>query len=266
MSGHLVFIPAYNCSQQIGRVLKQFESLPAGFVDRVLVIDNRSTDNTLDVACSAALNFKGPEILVCRNVENYGLGGSQKVGFAHALNHGYDRVTILHGDDQGSILDLVPVLQHQNNALQDALLGARFMRDSTLTGYSRFRTLGNEAFNLLFSLVARKRLFDLGSGLNSYRTQIFSDDFHLQFPDDLTFNYCMALAHAHLGHDVHFFPIEWREEDQVSNVKLFRQASKVLGMLGNFALRPNRFLAEEHRHRIVESYHSEIIYQSRTNS
>src|SRR2546427_941774 len=84
MSRHLVFIPAYNCARQIARVLRQFESLPTGFVDRVLVIDNRSTDETLQVACDAARQFTSCEIQVCRNVENYGLGGSQKVGFAHA--------------------------------------------------------------------------------------------------------------------------------------------------------------------------------------
>ncbi|EMT5436378.1 MULTISPECIES: glycosyltransferase family 2 protein [Stenotrophomonas] len=265
MSRHLVFIPAYNCARQIARVLRQFESLPTGFVDRVLVIDNRSTDETLQVACDAARQFTSCEIQVCRNVENYGLGGSQKVGFAHALENGFERVTILHGDDQGSIADLVPVLSGDSVNL-DALLGARFMPGSTLPGYSAFRTFGNEVFNLLFSLVARKRLHDLGSGLNSYRTAIFRGGFHLRFPDDLTFNYCMVLAHSHLRHSMTFFPITWREDDQISNVRLFRQASKVLALLGAFALRPRAFLSRDHRQRVTADYRTEVIYQSRTGA
>lgn len=265
MSRHIVFIPAYNCSRQITRVLKQFESLPAGFVDRVLVIDNRSTDDTLEVACNAAREFTGPEILVCQNIENYGLGGSQKVGFAHALENGFERVTILHGDDQGSIVDLIPALSDGGDSV-DALLGARFMRGSTLAGYSYFRTFGNQVFNFLFSLVAHKRLYDLGSGINSYRTSMFKDGFHLRFPDDLTFNYCMVLAHAHLRHELRFFPIVWREDDQISNVRLFRQASKVLNLLGTFALRPRTLLAKDLRQRAVSEYRTEVIYQSKTGA
>lgn len=259
---HLVFVPAYNCAAQIGRVLAQFAGLPDGVVDRVLVIDNRSSDDTLAAACRA-VDGLAVETHVVRNLQNYGLGGSQKVGFAHALAHGFDRVTILHGDDQGSIADLLPALSVDHAPIAGALLGARFMRGSRLDGYSAFRTFGNRVYNRLFSLVAGRRLFDLGSGLNSYRTRIFGDGFHLRFPDDLTFNYCMVLAHVHLRHDPAFFPIHWREDDQVSNVRLFRQATRVLQLLGGYARDREGFLAAEHRAVPRADYPSETVHCNR---
>ncbi len=258
---HLVFIPAYNCAAQIGRVMAQIRALPAGRVDRVLVIDNHSTDDTLESASRAAEDLS-TEVLLTRNVENYGLGGSQKVGFQHALEHGFDRVTILHGDDQGSITDLLPVLDQPHAAQRNALLGARFMPGSRLHGYPAFRTFGNQTYNRLFSLVSGTRLYDLGSGLNSYRTPIFKDGFHLRFPDDLTFNYCMVLAHVRLRHDPLFFPLEWREDDQVSNVKLTRQAVRVLQLLGAYARDPEQFLATDHRGVARSSYPTEIVYRN----
>jgi len=258
---HLVCIPAYNCAKQIGRVLAQLGNLPVDAVHRVLVIDNRSSDGTLEAACTAAFNV-ATEVLVARNIENYGLGGSQKVGFQHGLDHDFERVTILHGDDQGSITDLLPILDQPQHASKDALLGARFMDGSRLQGYSAFRTLGNRAYNLLFSTVARSRLYDLGSGLNSYRTRIFRNGFHMSFPDDLTFNYCMVLAHGRLKHDTMFFPIEWREEDQVSNVKLTRQALRVLQLLGAYARDADRFLAADHRTLTRTAYPTEIVYRN----
>lgn len=45
----LVFIPAYNCAKQITRVLAQFDGIERHFAE-VLVVDNRSPDNTLEAA------------------------------------------------------------------------------------------------------------------------------------------------------------------------------------------------------------------------
>ena len=45
-----------------------------------------------------------------RQDQNYGLGGSHKVAFGYAAAHGYEHLVVLHGDDQGAIVDLLPIL------------------------------------------------------------------------------------------------------------------------------------------------------------
>ena len=50
----LVFIPAYNCAPQIGRVLAQFDAVPAGRFAEILVLDNGSKDGTQQAALAAA--------------------------------------------------------------------------------------------------------------------------------------------------------------------------------------------------------------------
>ncbi len=42
----LVFIPAYNCENQIIRVLEQFDSEVLEYISEIIVVNNRSTDNT----------------------------------------------------------------------------------------------------------------------------------------------------------------------------------------------------------------------------
>jgi hypothetical protein len=76
----------------------------------------------------------------------------------------------------------------------------------------------------------------------------------------LTFNYSLVLAHVQLGHSMRFFPIHWREDDQISNVKLTRQAARVLKMLGAFALGRGRFLKTEQRVVARTGYPSEILF------
>jgi len=255
----LVFIPMYNCEAQIARVLATFDAASTALIDTVLVINNRSTDDGERVASERVERLEGAHARLLRNDDNYGLGGSHKVAFQYAMDHDYDWVAVLHGDDQGQLSDLLPHLEAGAHLELDCLLGARFHPDSSLPGYSAFRTAGNHVFNWLFSMVTGTRLYDLGSGLNLYRVDILRDHFYLRFADDLTFNYCMVMAHSYYRHRIRFFPIVWREDDQISNVRLFSQARRVLGLLLQFLVNKKGFLQREHRHTPRASYPAQEV-------
>lgn len=255
----LVFVPMYNCARQIPRVLARFDDRAKSLVHGLLVVDNRSTDGGAEIAAGIVARMTGIDARVVRNDENYGLGGSHKVAFDHAIMHGYRYVVVLHGDDQGALDDLLPLLERGAHHDVDALLGARFHPDSRLEGYSALRTWGNRVLNRLFGLAIGSRVRDLGSGLNLYSTRILHNRFWLRFPDDLTFNYCMVLAHAAFRHRVRFFPIVWREEDQVSNVRLYSQTRKILRILTSYVEDPTAFLGAEHRAIVREAYRAQPV-------
>ncbi|MGG4034635.1 glycosyltransferase family 2 protein [Paenibacillus cisolokensis] len=258
----LVFIPMYNCEKQIVRVLQQFTTDIKHYIDEVLIVNNRSTDNGEAMAISKIKTMKGLKVSVVRNTENYGLGGSHKIAFQYAIRNSFDYVIVLHGDDQGNINDILPFLIQGLHRKVDCLLGARFHPASKLQGYSRFRTFGNYIYNMLFSIVTKHRIYDLGSGLNCYKVDRLKDNFYHQYPDDLTFNYCMILGSIYFKHSIHFFPLVWREDDQVSNVKMIRQAFKVLALLLKFAINKSKFLQNEHREKVIMNYDSELIFKN----
>ncbi len=249
----LLFIPVYNCEKQIVRVLEQLGPAEMAFISKVIVVNNQSTDGTEEAVLSFMRAHASLPITLLRNRENYGLGGSHKVAFSYAIEHGYDYVIVLHGDDQGSLSDFIPVLGKGYYRKHDCILGARFMRGSKLEGYSRFRTFGNIVYNLLFAMVTRKRIYDLGSGLNMYSVSMLRSKFYEKFPDNLMFNYLMILAAQYYGHDIKFYPISWREDDQVSNVKMASQAVRVLGMLKDYYRDP-AVIEGEYRQSPVEAY------------
>lgn len=258
----LVFIPSYRCEGQIRRVLAQFDSRVQQWIDTVIVVDNQSPDQTLETAVERGrVALTDCNFIAWRNNDNYGLGGSHKAAFCYAIEHGFDYLVVLHGDDQANILDLLPQLEAGDHLKVDCLLGARFMPGSQLIGYSWFRTFGNRVYNTLFSVVARSIIYDLGSGLNLYRIETFREFYFKTFPDDLTFNYVMLLASYHHKQKVRFFPITWREEDQRSNVKLFRQAFKVLRLLAGYALKRGQFIDKDMRGRAFDSYTGQIVYR-----
>lgn len=254
----LLFIPAYNCEKQIERVLNQLDRNVLSYFRKVLVVNNRSTDNTEGVVLDYIKENPDKPIKLMRNTENYGLGGSQKMAFHYAVEHGYDYVCMLHGDDQGDIHDFIPMLQKEIYERYDCVLGARFMRGSKQEGYSKFRTFGNVVYNFIFAFVTRQRIFDLGSGLNLYSTKMLKDSFFEKFPDNLMFNYVMILASHYYKHNIVFYPVSWREEDQVSNVKMMNQAITVLKMAFTYLIR-KEVIKEEYREVIRDAYTSEEI-------
>jgi dolichol-phosphate mannosyltransferase len=258
----LLFIPVYNCERQIPRVISQLTPDVNCLLSEVIVINNRSTDGSQTAAISALKTLQGPPAKVLLNDANYGLGGSHKVAFNFALANGFDYCIVLHGDDQGSIADLVPLIRSDAHRGVHCLLGARFMLGSRLAGYSALRTFGNRVFNLIYSLASGVRIHDLGSGLNLYAVSALRDRTYLSHADDLTFNYHMILHSIAAGWRLHFFPIVWREADQVSNVKLVRQSLRVLKIAFDYTVRRRRYLAKDHSSPPKRDYTATVVFDS----
>ncbi|MDD4849061.1 MAG: glycosyltransferase family 2 protein [Gemmiger sp.] len=259
----LVFIPAYNCEKQLPRVLNQLlDAEVQQKIQRCIVVNNRSTDGTEAAVEGWLAAHPGAPVSLLRNDENYGLGGSHKVAFGYAVAHGYDYLVVLHGDDQGDIRDLLPLLAAGTHRQYDCCLGSRFMRGSQIGGYSPLRIAGNYGFNALFSLVTLKKITDLGSGLNLYKVAALKNEFYKKFPDTLYFNDCMILAQSALGLTMHFFPISWREEDQVSNTKLTSFALSLLKMVGQYLAGPKKFVQKEMRAKPTVGYTYTVVAQN----
>ncbi len=230
----LLFIPAYNCEKQIVRVLDSLDEKIMRFIDEVIVVNNRSTDGTEEAVKEFMKSHTYMPVRLFRNRDNYGLGGSHKVAFEYAIKEKFDYIIVLHGDDQGNIHDFYPVLKREIYRGYDCVLGARFMLQSRLEGYSLFRTAGNIVYNFLYALGMGTRVFDLGSGLNMYDVKTLRTRFYLKFPDNLMFNCTMLLAVSYYDLTMRFYPVSWRETDQVSNVKMASQSMKTLKLLFDY--------------------------------
>lgn len=265
----LVFIPCYNCEKQVVRVLEQLDRRALSFIDRVLIVNNRSTDNTEQAAAEYLARHKEIPAVILRNEQNYNLGGSHKVAFEYAMQKGFDYVLVLHGDDQASFRDIIPVLRSKKYREYDCTFGARFKKggnpfkkDPDLIGYSALRIWGNYVFNDLFSVICKKRVYDLGSGLNIYKVDALKSKYYIKFPDTLYFNDTMLIYQCYFNKKILFFPITWREEDQVSNNKLINFSISLLKMLFKFKINPKAFLNSDMREVKHECYPFEIFYSN----
>lgn len=256
----MVFIPMYNCEKQIPRVLAKFtDEIQKLFVE-VIVVDNGSKDGSLVAATDALKKLKNVKTTLLQNVDNYSLGGSHKVAFNYALENNYDYVVVLHGDDQGSIEDAAIQLRNDEYKTYDQFLGSRFHKDSKLIHYPQFRIWGNVGLNLLCSLVTGYWITDMGAGLNIYNSNYLKNKFYLYFPNDLTFNVFMLFYGCYIKSKFKFFPLTWKEEDQISNAKVFQQGFRILLLICEYFASAKKLFSLEENQWSKINYQSKIIY------
>ena len=224
-----IYIPSYNCKNQITKVLEKIFPHKELF-NNIFIIDNCSTDGTVDNARTKQQIY-GDKLNILINDKNLGFGGSHKIIFDNVLKKDIGYVLVLHGDDQADINDIIPYVKNREYIKNNALLGSRFMYDSKLINYSFPRRIGNIFFNILYSIVLRKKISDLGSGINLYSKKCFKDLEYKKFNNDLTFNYQNTINIFKNLNNLKFFPISWREEDQISNVRIIKQTLTIFNIL-----------------------------------
>ncbi len=166
----LIFIVAYNAETTIQHVLNRIpvDRMPAQ--TDVLVIDDASSDLTVKTAETYRDQIKGLNLTVLYNPVNQGYGGNQKIGYAYAIEHGYDVVALLHGDGQYAPEKLPELIQPIMDGDADACFGSRMMeRGAALqNGMPRYKYIGNKILTWFENHVLKTNLSEFHSGYRIY--------------------------------------------------------------------------------------------------
>ena len=134
-----LFILVYNCQNELEKTIKKIQNFYS-FFDEIIFINNNSTDNSLKILKKYIKNKTTKKIKIINNKLNFGQGGSHKVAFEYSFKNNANFCTIYHGDDQANILDFKSLLINKKYLKFDAVLGGRFMRESTHQNYALSRS------------------------------------------------------------------------------------------------------------------------------
>ncbi|EKE07261.1 MAG: glycosyl transferase family protein [uncultured bacterium] len=116
----IAIVPAYNEEKRIGDVVQKLLS----HVDKVVVVDDKSQDNTIFEA------EKNGAFVLKHNI-NLGQGAALETGHKYARKLGADYVLHFDGDGQFVVDDIVPALNRLKETNSDILFGSRFLDDRT---------------------------------------------------------------------------------------------------------------------------------------
>lgn len=126
----LAIVPAYNEEKSIGSVARNLFQ----HVDRVVVVDDGSDDNTARAAEEAGA-------FVLRHELNRGQGAALETGHEYARAVGADAVLHFDADGQFDVTDIAPALEQLKRVQADILFGSRFLDKRSSVPWFKKRAL-----------------------------------------------------------------------------------------------------------------------------
>lgn len=144
-----VVVPSYNEQKMIGRVI---ETMPS-FVDRIILVDDCSRDNTIKQAMIAAKSTK-IKIDIIQNKRNKGVGAAIVAGYKWAIKLNQDVVAVMGGDAQMDPEELKDLCLPVVEGIADYSKGNRLIYGRAWQKMPKVRYLGNSVLSLLTKIAS----------------------------------------------------------------------------------------------------------------
>jgi glycosyltransferase involved in cell wall biosynthesis len=156
----IVVMPAYNAGKTLHMT---WRAIPKQWVSKVLLVDDSSVDETVDVA-------KELPIDVVEHPHNVGYGGNQKTCYLTALREGADVVVMLHPDGQYDPALVPSLIRPILDDGADLVLGSRFLipGGARRGGMPMYKWISNRFLTTVESLVLGRKFSELHTGYRAY--------------------------------------------------------------------------------------------------
>ena len=219
----VIVLPAYNAAKTLQRTL---DEIPPEYRAHVILVDDASSDNTVEVARQAGL-------MVFRHEQNRGYGGNQKTCYREALKLGADIVVMLHPDHQYDATVIPKMVTPLLAGEADAVFGSRMLGGRPLEGGMPFwKYLANVMLTALANVIFRRYLTEIHSGFRAYTRKYLETVRLEENSDDFVFDteiIAQGMANNLTFHEV---PIVTRYFPEASSINFSRSVKYGFGILG----------------------------------
>lgn len=172
----VVVMPAYNASATLE---KTYAELPHDMIDHVVLVDDASKDDTVQVASRLG-------ITTVVHQKNRGYGGNQKTCYRTALELGADVVIMVHPDYQYDPRLVLAMCAMIVDGPYDAVIGSRILGGKAREGgMPLWKYVSNRVLTLVENLALGAKLSEYHTGFRAFRRSVleslplesYSDDF-----------------------------------------------------------------------------------------
>ena len=222
-------MPAYNASATL---VKTVADIPEGSVDQIVLVDDRSTDDTVAKARSIGLE-------VISHERNTGYGGNQKTCYRRALELGADYVVMIHPDYQYDSRVVPAAVELIRLGICDVILGSRIRtrREALDGGMPGWKYVANRCLTITENVALGQNLGDFHSGFRAYSRRVLETIPWERNSDDFVFDSQFLAQAVHFGFKLGDIPVPVRYFDEASSINFKRSAEyglRTLGTLGSF--------------------------------
>ena len=174
-----IVLPAYNASRTLLRTLAE---IPPEYRQNILLVDDASRDNTVDVARKAGLS-------VVVNERNQGYGGNQKTCYTESLRRGADLVVMLHPDHQYDAKVIPHLIRPILEGEASAVFGSRMLGGRPLEGgMPRWKYVANVLLTALANIIFQRYLTEIHSGFRAYSREYLETVRFMENSNDFIFD------------------------------------------------------------------------------
>ncbi|WP_232101051.1 glycosyltransferase family 2 protein [Gimesia fumaroli] len=219
----IVVMPAYNAAPTL---LKTLSDLPSDVVDEIILVDDGSTDGTVDLALREGLT-------VIQHKQNRGYGGNQKTCYEYALNHGAEYVVMLHPDYQYDSRVVGIAVQLLKLGICDVVMGSRIRtrQEALAGGMPAWKYIANRLLTITENVALGQNLGDFHSGFRAYRREVLETIPFEQNSDDFVFDSQFLAQSVYFDFRVGDIPVPVRYFPEASSINFRRCVKYGLGTL-----------------------------------
>ncbi len=219
----IVVMPAYNAAKTIEQT---FREIPFPLVDEVILCDDASKDNTVEVAKALGIRH----IIV--HEDNRGYGANQKSLYAKALQVGGDIIIMLHPDYQYTPKLIPAMCNIIGEELYPVVLGSRILGNGALKGgMPLYKYFANRFLTFFQNLLLGSKLSEFHTGYRAFNKKVLLQLNLEANSNDFVFDNQMLSQIIFKGYEIAEVTTPTKYFEEASSINFKRSTRYGLGVL-----------------------------------
>src|SRR5580693_2117299 len=216
-----VVLPAYNAEKTLEATVREVPDL----VDICILVDDHSSDRTIEVAKQLGLQF-------FQHDRNYGYGRNQQTCYREALAAGADVVIMLHPDYQYTPLLVTAMASMVAYGVYDVVLGSRIIGGTALRGgMPLYKYVSNRLLTAFENLFLRVKLSEYHTGYRAFSRKVLTELPLLENSDDFVFDNQTLAQCVHFGFRIGEVSCPTKYFEEASSINFRRSVKYGFGVL-----------------------------------
>jgi glycosyltransferase involved in cell wall biosynthesis len=219
----VVVLPAYNAAKTLE---KTYFEIPMDIVDEVVITDDASIDNTVELAKKIGIKH------VISHDKNKGYGGNQKTCYDYALTLNADIIIMLHPDYQYTPKLIRAITSIIAEEVYEVVLASRILGGGALKGgMPLYKYFFNRVMTFIQNVLMNQKLSEYHSGYRAFTADAIRKIPYHKNSNDFVFDNQILAQLCYAGYEIAEVTCPTNYEEESSSINFSRSVKYGTGCM-----------------------------------